>query len=106
MMESYLSDAEREVLTKKCLPTSSEIKAFKDSKLKLLEYLWTVKEVDTKGPNEANFRKCYNIVCSYSAFLLFYYTRTCKDSKITILNQKSNENANCDCQSSTFNLYK
>lgn len=57
MMESYLSDAEREVLTNKCLPTSSEIKAFKDSKLKLLEYLWTVKEVDTKGPNEANFHE-------------------------------------------------
>lgn len=57
MMESYLSDAEKGVLTKKCLPTSSEIKAFKDSKLKLLEYLWTVKEVSTKGPNEANFHE-------------------------------------------------
>ncbi|CAG2246389.1 unnamed protein product [Mytilus edulis] len=57
MMESYLSDAEKGVLTKKCLPTSSEIKAFKDSKLKLLEYLWTVKEVNTKGPNEANFHE-------------------------------------------------
>lgn len=77
MMESYLSDAEKGVLTKKCLPTSSEIKAFKDSKLKLLEYLWTVKEVNTKGPNEANFRKClYYIAWAFFTLLITIFIVT------------------------------
>lgn len=54
MMESYLSEKEKEILVQTYLPSSKDTKAFKESKIPLLEYLWQ-NECKLKRPDEVDF---------------------------------------------------